>query len=60
MNILQIIGLCLIAPFFICVFIASILQIVEEIKKNPIETIVACIVYVMAIAGFVLLLFGIK
>lgn len=57
MNRLQIIGLCLLVPFFISVIIFVVWWIVEEIKDNPIY-FVSYIVVIMAIAGAVLLWLG--
>lgn len=57
MSKLQIVGLCLFAPFFILVIIAFVLQIIEDIKKNAIETVV-CIIVIMAVVGLSLIFFG--
>ena len=57
MNISQIIGLCLLAPFSIFVIVTVGVLIIEEIKKNPIDATV-CIAVIMAIIGFVLLYCG--
>lgn len=57
MSKLQIIGLCLLSPFLICVIIAFGVQIVEDIKKNDFE-FVGCIITIMSIVGLWLLFFG--
>jgi hypothetical protein len=53
MNILQIIGLCLMAPFLVCLLVL----IIEKIKEDPINCL-ACVICIMAIAGVFLLLYG--